>query len=122
MFATTASRALTPALVRRGALLLLLAWLPSLAYLGHWDALASPAEAHARAHQRGATPDGTHAQHCHGGFDGCSGNEAPAPALTHNLEVGAASTVPTARTLVGDDRALDEHALTPSLPPPRSDV
>ncbi|MFN8638039.1 MAG: hypothetical protein U0360_00930 [Dehalococcoidia bacterium] len=110
------------AVVRRSALLLLLAWLPSLVYVGHWDSLATPSAAHAVAHAGGAAPDGSHAQHCHGGFDRCSGSEAPAPALTHGLEVGGAPVVSVARPAAGDDRALVGHSMTPILPPPRAAV
>lgn len=63
---------------QRCALLLLLAWLPTLTFVGHWEGLAAPftsggaTSTHAHTSpSRSSDPE--HAQHCHTGFDECGG-------------------------------------------------
>ena len=54
------------------ALLLLLAWLPSLAFAGHWSALAAPITGLTPAHESHASRE-SHRQHCHADLEGCAG-------------------------------------------------
>jgi hypothetical protein len=118
--------------VQRYALILLLAWLPSLAFVGHWESLAAPllesrfaltSHAGHAGHAPGSTEGGPaeHEQHCHGGFDSCS---TGASGMT--MPIGAVGhTAPAA-----PDEALVALALeapvpgnpaeVPPTPPPRS--
>src|SRR5688572_33297209 len=67
------------------ALLLVLAWLPSLAFAGHWSALAAPITGRSPAHVAHASSE-PHRQHCHADLEDCAGGSsmsmlpaAPAP-------------------------------------------
>jgi hypothetical protein len=117
--------------VQRYALILLLAWLPSLAFVGHWESLAAPLQletrfapashAHATHPPEGSEGATQHEQHCHAGFDSCS---TGASGMT--MPIGAVGhTAPAA-----PDEALVALALEaavpvnpgegPPTPPPRS--
>lgn len=61
---------------RVSALMLLVALLPTLTYVGHWGTLASAgATASAAQHAHEHEADQTHEQHCHGAVAGCAGGE-----------------------------------------------
>ena len=115
---------------QRCALLLLLAWLPTLTFVGHWEALAAPltsaggpAATHAHASPSGAS-DREHAAHCHTGFDECGGGASavtmpagsPAHARGHTPEAHASDRV------VGSDLAISGFESSPLTPPPRRAV
>ncbi len=110
-----------PARVQRVAWLLLLAWLPSLAFLGHWDAMSAPFTAMVANAPHTHTPlDRTHEQHCHTGVDGCSDGASAAPVPAPALESAIASpgSAPGERVLL-DEAPLAAHATLPITPPPR---
>jgi len=110
---------------RRYALLLLLAWLPTLTFVGHWEGLVAPftsAGMATAAHVHSPASDREHAQHCHSGFDECGGGASavttPAGAPIHAVASGPEGS---ATDLV----LFDEHpprgfAATPPTPPPQA--
>jgi hypothetical protein len=119
--------------IQRYALILLLAWLPSLAFVGHWESLAAPLQLEARlgiashpghAGHAPAPPEGApaeHEQHCHSGFDSCStgasGMAMPIGAAGHTaLAAPDEASVPLAleRTVPASPSEV------PPTPPPRS--
>jgi len=57
------------------ALWLLLAWLPTLAFFGHWSALAAPVMGRAPVHESHATSE-SHRQHCHAAVADCAGGDS----------------------------------------------
>lgn len=110
----------TPA--QHAALLLLLAWLPTLSYLGHWDALRGAPSSHGAAHVEGPAGDDAHAQHCHLDVEGCAEGSAPAPALSASAQLDVLRPPPEVHLApahaVGPAPANRSDA--PATPPPRS--
>ena len=103
----------------QGALLLLLAWLPTLAFLGHWSALAAPVTgAIPASHAPAGT---THHQHCHSHLDGCAGGSAglllPAAPAPRDALVPAEAL--HSAPLFDDDARPPGHVAAPLTPPPR---
>jgi hypothetical protein len=108
------------------ATLLLLAWMPSLLFFGHWSALASPSPHQAMtvaAHHEAGTPteDSQHALHCHGSSS-CADQGGAASALdlvasnplalvTRPLEVVTTGNSPS--------RFEGRSSARPDAPPPR---
>ncbi len=110
-----------PSHVQRVAWLLLLAWLPSLAFLGHWDAMSAPFTSMVAEAAHTHTPlDRTHEQHCHTGVDGCSdgGSTAPVPAPALESAIASPESGQGERVLL-NDAPLAAHAASPITPPPR---
>jgi len=114
----------TPRLGRRViapfAAMLLLAWLPSLTYLGHWEQLAPDAQA--MQHTYAGQGDDAHSDHCHDGLANCV-DHAPAqsPAIGRTLESTPAPLEDGAPLMVDlAPSAMPEK--TPPTPPPRLDV
>ena len=108
-----------PARVQRAALLILLAWLPTLAYVGHWDAFAGTAPIHRAAHAGGPAEDSSHSQHCHAGLDSCADSaSAPVPVIA---PLGALRAAPEAHVVIlpTDAPALVGRSDAPATPPPR---
>ncbi len=99
--------------------MLLLAWLPGLAFFGHWSDLAAPlgilptaSHAHASAED--------HAAHCHADVATCSEQgSAPVPIVPPHLAVGVAATVGLLLILGGFRLPLGQSWL-PLIPPPRA--
>ena len=99
---------------------LMLAWLPSLTYLGHWEQLVPNAPAVQHSHSQGS--DHAHSAHCHDGLASCA-DHAPAqsPAVGRTLE--SAPTPPEARVpLTADVAPSAASEKTPPTPPPRLPV
>jgi hypothetical protein len=111
--------------LRRASLLLLLALLPALAYVGHWDQLLpSSATAPAAVHQHEApsepAPANEHADHCHEGVEDC-GAQGSAGALVSLSASFRAAAAPLARLAPAPHVALPLEAASsaPLTPPPR---
>lgn len=99
---------------------LLLAWLPSLTFVGHWEQLMPGAPKVEQTHSHRA--DQAHAEHCHEGVAACA-DHAPAqsPAVARTLE--AALIPPETRIpLTNDAVPPADSETTPSTPPPRLHV
>jgi hypothetical protein len=97
---------------RLGALAILLALLPNLVYLGHWDT----AEGHEHA---GPSQQSEHERHCHGESEGCS--DVPAQTSVAFDEARLAVAV------MNDEQPADladflllgsQHSSAPDVPPP----
>ncbi|MCC6238318.1 MAG: hypothetical protein IT299_12215 [Dehalococcoidia bacterium] len=108
---------------RQAALLLLLAWLPTLTFFGHWEGLAAPftSASAVATHAHSPTSDREHAQHCHAGFEGCSGG---ASAVTMPAGAPAHAEVQRPEDTSTDFVVLDESPPTgfeasPLTPPPQ---
>lgn len=104
------------------ALLLLLAWLPMLAYVGHWGDLASPLLASVPGASADHNHEGEHDSHCHTAVASCSDGVATgvAPGAPPLERLGArlpslvsASAWPTESEPTG-------RSDTPPTPPPRT--
>lgn len=121
MQAAAAPRHSRSAPAQHAALILLLAWLPTLAYVGHWEALAAPASSHAAAHRGGGAPDRAHEQHCHAGFDDCSGGAAAADVLvaTVGRDLARVASVLGLAVTLSDATRLSGRSDAPVPPPPR---
>ncbi len=121
MLAVEARRPSRSASVQRAALILLLAWLPTLSYVGHWEALTAPASSHAAAHRSGGAPDGAHERHCHAGIDDCSGGIAGADLLAVNVgrDLGRVASLIGLALPRNDDTRLSGRSDAPVPPPPR---
>lgn len=103
-------------IIRLGAwLILVLALMPSISYMGHWPEMAGTAHAHGAADFEAA-----HATHCHVGHAHCGGGESMirTPFVGDDKDglvlPGHESKIDTVRLLA----ALAGHA-TPILQPPR---
>lgn len=112
-----------PRQLQRSALWLLLAWLPTLAFVGHWDSLAAPftSQEVATTHSHTPASDREHAQHCHAGFEECGGGvsafSTPASAPVH-----ASAQVPEGRAshqVLTNELAPAGFESGPLTPPPR---
>ena len=106
------------------AAVLLLAWMPSLFYLGHWSALAAPYQTAATAtnHLPGTDQHADHARHCHGASS-CADQGGAATAVALRAEGAALEVTPppahaAARTSTVPIAALP--ASGPASPPPRT--
>ncbi len=108
-----------PATVQHAALILLLAWLPTLAYVGHWSDLAAPASTHAASHRSGSAPDGAHEQHCHSGFDSCSGSGALVLAVMVGSDLLRLTSTSRVAFTPSDDPQATGRSDAPVPPPPR---
>lgn len=113
-------------IVRLGAwLILVLALMPNISYMGHWTEMAGAAHApdhHAETADHAAGPDAEqHAAHCHAGPSRCGGGESMigTPFVGEDTEglalPGREIKIDTERMLI----PLSGHA-TPILQPPRS--
>lgn len=106
---------------QRVALLLVVAWLPTLAFVGHWSALAEPFSGSAPAHANHVPLGGNHAGHCHAGFDSCSGGGTSVLLAAPTLGLLRASPLTRMTFALQDDRALSVRPTAPLTPPPRSE-
>ena len=112
----------SPRRVQSCALLLLVAWLPTLAYFGHWNDLAamlSPGNgSFSSAH---GTRDGEHATHCHvnvaGCSDGTSTSNAPGTPPANGAGVRTQPQLGTRAEFV--EHVPPGHRDAPATPPPR---
>ncbi len=113
-----------PRQIQRSALLLLLAWLPTLAFFGHWESLAAPftsAGVSRATHTHSPTSDREHAQHCHAGFEDCGGG-ASAITLPGSAPLHAAARTPEGRPsdlVLTNELAPSGFDAAPLTPPPR---
>ena len=109
------------------AAVLLLAFLPSLSFAGHWDELAGQprGETSAASLSDGsdaATERVEHALHCHSALASCSAEPLPAGLgflATHESLLPALSLRPAATVRRGD-RAPAGRTVLPLSPPPRA--
>ena len=102
------------------ALLLLLAWLPTLAFFGHWGALAAPVVGRTLPHESHASGE-SHRQHCHAEVAGCAGGTLmsvlPAPPAP---QTGPVLTEARPRAPVEDGGPIPAgRSDAPLTPPPR---
>lgn len=112
-------------IIRLGAwLILVLALMPNISYMGHWTEMASAShdhQANTSEHADDDTDTEAHAAHCHVGPAHCGGGESMigTPFVgddTHGLALlGHESKIDNERILLG----LSGHG-TPVLQPPRS--
>ncbi|GMU41231.1 MAG: hypothetical protein AMXMBFR23_20970 [Chloroflexota bacterium] len=104
---------------RRAALILVLAWLPGLAFFGHWSELAAPLGIlPAPSHSHAASGD--HADHCHADVSTCADQgSAPVPVVPPHLALGVAATVALLLSVSGKRLPLGQSWL-PLTPPPRT--
>ena len=101
------------------ALLLLLAWLPSLAFAGHWSDLATPVTGGMSTHESHASPD-PHERHCHADLDGCAGGASMSTLPpTPIQQVAPLSPAPIGGRLADEDLTPAGRSVVPVTPPPR---
>lgn len=113
------------------ARLLLVAYLPSLLFLGHWDlrldlpggyylGLAGPAHDHLDT--RSSSTPGDHGSHCHGDLESCASIQAGGPVPVAVLSGAPLGPIPAARTIPAPLAAWQPAPpaeLSPDTPPPR---
>lgn len=103
------------------ALALVVALLPSLTYLGHWEQLVPPdAVTVYPPHQQERQSDAHHSDHCHDGASSCA--EQPVLASTGLLLDGTEISGPTQPGLAVsalNERAPSSFQPSPLTPPPR---
>jgi len=106
---------------RQCAIFLLLAWLPSVAFFGHWSALAAPVLLGRAPGQESHASSESHRQHCHAEVAGCaagdSGSVLPATPAAHTglvpLEAGPGTAISS------DSLIPSSRSDVPLTPPPR---
>ena len=101
---------------------LVVALLPSLTYLGHWEQLVPPDPVTVYLpHHPPSESDGSHANHCHDGASSCA--EQPALASAGLLLAGAEISrpdQPAMATPAENQRAPSGFQASPLTPPPRA--
>lgn len=103
------------ALLRAGPLVLLLAFLPSLLYVGHWSDLIGVALG-----QPGAAEDVlSHAAHCHFGQSTCSDQPVPPEVRVAPAVVEVPKLELTTSALEESQTFLSEHYVAPPTEPPQ---
>ncbi len=108
------------ALLRKGSLVLLLAFLPSVLYLGHWgDLVDSALDRTAVERSAEAVDHSGHAAHCHAGPAACSDQPVPAAAAVIASVVELPPVHLLARESGDDALVFSEFILTPPTEPPR---
>lgn len=100
--------------------MLLLAFLPSLLYVGHWGemvgvALGQPLTQHGVDGAKRVS----HSAHCHFGQSTCSDQPAPLDAKVFPAAVELPKLELTARPVEDSDRSLAEVFLSPPTEPPQ---
>ena len=96
-----------------GPLLLLLAFLPSVSYMGHWGQLIDPmSETEHEAAE--------HAGHCHIGVATCSDQPLPPDLSVTPALVRFAEPVMTWLALESDQQRWRDHTVAPPTEPPRA--
>ena len=107
-------------MAERCALLLLLAWLPSLAFAGHWSALAAPLLGGTPAHESHASRE-SHREHCHADIEECAGTASTSIVAAPLVQPpGRATTETTTAEPIDDERRTPAgRSDAPLTPPPR---
>lgn len=108
------------ALLRKGSLVLLLAFLPSVLYLGHWGELIDSAlDRTAVVRSAEAAGPSGHAAHCHAGPASCSDQPVPASVAVIASVVELPPIHLMAHESSSDALVFSEFILTPPTEPPR---